>query len=69
MERSPTDEIRDIRHELAEKFDNDVDRIFEDLMQQQKTSGRDYLHLPKREPAPQVPQIDVPPNERIGQHQ
>ncbi|MEI8374379.1 MAG: hypothetical protein WCJ35_16265 [Planctomycetota bacterium] len=28
---SITEEIREIRHRLAEKFDNDVDRIDEDL--------------------------------------
>jgi RNA binding exosome subunit len=69
MERSPIEEIREIRHQLAEKFDNDVDRIFEDLLRQQNESGRKYIRLPKREPAPLVPQLDVPPADQIKQTQ
>ncbi len=48
--KSPTAEIRKIRHELAAKFDNDVDRIYEDLRRKQQESGRKYVRLPRREP-------------------
>ena len=48
--KSPTDEIRAIRHELAARFDNDIDRIFADLLRQQRESGRKYIRLPKRSP-------------------
>ncbi len=45
-----TEEIRAIRHELAARFDNDLDRIVDDLRRQQHESGRAYLRLPKRPP-------------------
>ena len=48
--KSPTAEIRAIRHALAAKFDNDVDRIYEDLRRKQEQSGRKYVRLPKRVP-------------------
>ena len=47
---SITEEIREIRHRLAEKFDNDVDRIGEDLRRRQDASGRRLVQLPKRPP-------------------
>ena len=47
---SITEEIRDIRHRLAERFDNDVDRIGEDLRRREATSGRRVVRLPKRLP-------------------
>ena len=50
MPESPTDEIRDIRHELAARFDNDLSRIVEDLRRQQRASGKVYIRLPKRPP-------------------
>ena len=50
--KSPTAEIREIRHQLAAQFDNDVDRIYEDLRRKQRESGRKYVRLPKRSPRP-----------------
>lgn len=50
MPMSPTEEIRAIRHKLAARFDNDLDRIVEDLSRQQRESGREYITLPKRPP-------------------
>ena len=47
---SPTDEIRAIRHQLAERFDNDMKRIVDDLRRQQRDSGPQYIRLPKRSP-------------------
>ena len=47
---SITDEIRAVRHSLAEKFNNDLGLIVADLQRQQRESGRKYLTLPKREP-------------------
>ena len=46
--KSPTAEIREIRHQLAAQFDNDVDRIYKDLRRKQQESGRKYVRLPKR---------------------
>lgn len=48
--KSPTEEIREIRHALAARFDNQLPKIVEDLMRQQRESGRKYIRLPKREP-------------------
>ena len=45
-----TEEIRRIRRELAARFDNDLDRIVDDLQRQQRESGREYIRLPKRGP-------------------
>lgn len=43
------EEIREIRHRLAAKFDNDIERIFADLRERQAASGRKIVKLPKRE--------------------
>lgn len=48
---SPTEEIRAARHTLATKFDNDLQRIMDDLRRQQQCSGKEYIRLPKRQPA------------------
>ncbi len=55
--KTPTDEIREIRHKLAARFDNDIDLIFEDIMRQQRESGRTYITLPRR-----VPEVVQPPH-------
>jgi len=47
---SPTDEIRTVRHLLAARFDNNMQRIVDDLRRQQRESGREYIRLPKRSP-------------------
>ena len=47
---TPTDEIRDARHKLAAKFDNDLERIVSDLRQQQTNSSAQFVTLPKRPP-------------------
>jgi len=46
-----TEEIRNIRHNLAAQFGNDVSRIFADIRQRETSDGRTYVTLPKR-PAP-----------------
>lgn len=43
-----TKEIRDIRHRLAEQFDNDLDRIFADLKQKEIKSGLKTIDLSRR---------------------
>jgi hypothetical protein len=48
--KSPTDEIRAIRHELAARFGNDLKKIVADTMRRQRESGLTYIRLPKREP-------------------
>lgn len=40
-----TEQIRDTRRRLAAKFDNDIDRIVDDLQRQQRESGLDYVDL------------------------
>lgn len=35
-----TEQVRDARHRLAARFDNDLDRIVDDLQRQQYQSGR-----------------------------
>src|SRR5205807_273338 len=57
--KTPTDEIREIRHKLSAKFDNDLDRICEDLMRQQRESGLKYVTLPRR--LPEGYQASIPP--------
>ena len=47
---SITESIRVIRHALAAKLDNDIQRIGEDIRRQQRESGRTYVRLPKRQP-------------------
>jgi len=42
-----TQQIRDIRHRLAEKFDNDLDRIVDDLQRQERQSGRQLVDRSK----------------------
>ena len=53
MQNPITEEIRAIRHELAAKFDNNLDRIVEDLRRQQRESGREYIQPPKRPARPE----------------
>jgi len=51
MARNPiTDEIRDIRHRLAEQFDNDVRRIGAELRRRQSSSVHRVVRLPARQP-------------------
>jgi hypothetical protein len=47
---TPTEDIRRARHELASRFDNDLDQFVADLRRQQYDSGREYLTLPPRRP-------------------
>ena len=62
---SITEEIREIRHRLAEKFDNDVDRIGEDLRRRQNASGRRVVQLPKRPPRVAVSTSDPHPSKEV----
>jgi hypothetical protein len=45
-----TEEIREIRHQLAARFDNDVDRIGDDLRRREADAGRRIVRLPRRPP-------------------
>ena len=49
-----TEEIREIRHQLAARLDNDVDRIGDDLRRREAASGRRIVRLPRRQPRPPV---------------
>ena len=42
-----TQQIRESRHRLAAKFDNDLDRIVDDLQRQQRESGRHVVDRSK----------------------
>jgi len=64
---SITEEIREIRHRLAEKFDNDVDRIGEDLRRRQDACGRHLVQLPKRPPrTPASTNKPMHPSDEVG---
>ena len=43
-----TQQIREARHRLAAKFNNDLDRIVDDLQRQQGESGRTYVDRSKQ---------------------
>ncbi len=47
---TPTEDIRAARHKLAEKFDNDLDRIVADLRRQEAESDAEFITLPSRAP-------------------
>lgn len=49
-----TEEIREIRHLLAARLENDVDRIGDDLRRRESASGRRIAGLPKHHPRPTV---------------
>ncbi len=51
------DEIRRIRDEHARKFQYDLDAIFHDIKERQKSSGRQYVSFPAvlAEPVPTIP--------------
>ena len=48
MSDSITDEIRDMRHQLAAEFGNDLDLILADIRRRESTDGRVYVTLPAR---------------------
>jgi len=48
MSNPITQQIRDTRHRLAAKFDNDLDQIVDDLQRQQRESGRQYIDRSKQ---------------------
>jgi len=48
------EEVRAIREAHAAKFDYDLKRIFADLKEQERTSGREYVSLPAKRPAKRV---------------
>ena len=43
-----TQQVRDARHRLAEKFNNDLDQIVDDLQRQQRESDRQYVDRSKK---------------------
>jgi len=45
---TPTEDIRAARHQLAAKFNNDLDRIVADLRRQQTESSAEFITLPGR---------------------
>jgi hypothetical protein len=47
---TPTEDIRAARHKLAAQFDNDLDRIVENLRRQQREAGCEYITLEPRRP-------------------
>ena len=44
------EEVRKIREEHAARFDYDLKKIFEDLKEQERKSGREVLSLPPKQP-------------------
>ena len=49
MNNPITQEIRDIRHRLAARFDNDLNAIVADLQRQERDSGREFIDRRKSE--------------------
>ena len=49
-----TEEIRNIRHDLAAQFGNDISQIFADVRQREALDGRTYVTLPKRQASTQM---------------
>jgi len=45
---SITDEIRQIRRDLAARFGNDLDAILADIRMREASDGRTYVSLPPR---------------------
>ena len=43
-------ETRELRRQYADKFNNDVDSIFEDILKRQKDSKLKRFSFPPREP-------------------
>lgn len=43
LEDPIVNEVRETRRRLSAKFDNDLDRILEDLKRREKESGRTYV--------------------------
>jgi hypothetical protein len=44
------EEVRKVREEHAARFDYDLERIFQDLKEQEKRSGRKVVSLPPKRP-------------------
>jgi len=64
MDDPIVDEIRRIRDAHAARFNYDLDAIFRDVQEKQKTSGRKYVSYPpvRIEPKPALPTAaPVPP--------
>ena len=47
---TPTEDIRAARHSLAARFDNDLDRIVDDLRRQESESEAEFVIHPGRLP-------------------
>jgi hypothetical protein len=47
---SIVEETRELRRQYASKFDNDPDKIFEDILKRQKTLKKKMVSFPPRKP-------------------
>ena len=56
----PTEEIRQIKRQLAAQFDNDLHRIAEETRRRQRESGRKVVTRP-----PRVPEATNTTNHRL----
>ena len=56
----PTEEIRQIKRQLAAQFDNDLHRIAEETRRRQRESGRKVVTRP-----PRVPEATNATNHRL----
>lgn len=67
---SISDQIREIRHDLAAQFGNDLDLILADIRRREASDGRVYVSLPPRvyspnadaQNDPREPSIEPIPN-------
>lgn len=55
-----TEDIREVRHQLAAEFDDDVYKIAEETRRRQAASGRRVIRLPRR-----VPRISNAPKSAV----
>ena len=51
------EEIRETRHKYAKKFNYDFKRIYADIKEQERKSGKTFVTLPPKRIKPQKPAI------------
>jgi hypothetical protein len=60
-------EVREVRERHAAQFNYDLDAIYRDLKEREKTSGRSYVHYaPRHCPSRPIGTPDVEPNQAMN---
>ena len=60
------DEVRRVREAHAARFHYDLDAIFQDIKEQEKTSGRKFVSFPPRKVEPNQPLQPTGPASRAS---